>query len=98
MQFLVLGYDGNDEQALSRRLAVREAHVALGNELRDKGHMLYGVAMLNEHNQMIGSMLVVDFPSHEELDGWLKIEPYVFGDVWKEVKSRHAKSVRALSA
>ena len=85
MQFLVLGYDGKDELALSRRLAAREAHITLGNELRDSGNMLFGVAMLDEGGKMYGSMLVVDFQSRETLDGWLKLEPYVTGGVWKKV-------------
>lgn len=35
---------------------------------------------------MIGSVLIVDFPTREALDGWLKVEPYVVGDVWKQIE------------
>ncbi len=44
MQFLVTGYDGTDEKALDRRLAVREDHVERNDKLRDAGHLLYAVA------------------------------------------------------
>lgn len=83
MQFLVLGYDGKDSDALNRRLAAREAHIALGDRLRDSGNLLYGVAMLTEQGTMCGSMLVADFESRAELDKWLEIEPYITGKVWE---------------
>jgi uncharacterized protein YciI len=83
---LVLGYDGSDENALSRRLAVREAHIRLGDELRDAGHMLYGVAMLNDAQQMCGSMLVVQFADRAALDAWLAREPYMTGKVWERIE------------
>ena len=86
MQFLVLGYDGTDEEALNRRLAVREAHIKLGDELRDSGNLLYGVAMLSDEGMMKGSMLVADFPNRAALDAWLAEEPYVTGKVWEKVE------------
>lgn len=91
MQFLVIGHDGTDEHALSRRLAVRDAHIALGNKLRDAGKMLYGAAILDDHGKMIGSVLICEFDSRTELDRWLKEEPYVKGDVWKKIEIQPCK-------
>lgn len=85
MQFLLVARDGKDGNALDRRLAVREAHLALGRQLSAEGKMLYGVALLDERERMVGSMLVLDFPTRAELDEWLVTEPYVTGDVWREV-------------
>ncbi len=85
MQFLLIARDGADDEALDRRMAAREQHIELGDQMRANGRMLYGGALLSEAGQMIGSMLVLDFPSREELDAWLKVEPYVLGDVWREV-------------
>lgn len=86
MQFMLLGYDDADPDALNRRMAAREAHIALGDKLVAEGHMLYGTAILNDNDKMIGSMLILDYPSRADLDAWLKIEPYVIGDVWREIK------------
>lgn len=86
MQFVVIGYDGSDPEALQRRLAARPAHIELGNRLREEGRHLYGVALLDNSESMIGSVLIVDFESREELDRWLKVEPYVTGGVWKRVE------------
>lgn len=83
MHFLLMGYDGTDEGAMARRLAVRENHLRLGDELAAKGQMLYGAAILDDNGKMIGSMLVLDFPSRVELDAWLEVEPYVTSDVWR---------------
>ena len=41
MQFLVIGHDGTDAAALGRRMAAREAHIRLGDQMRDKGELLY---------------------------------------------------------
>ncbi len=86
MQFLVLGYDGKDEGAVERRLAVREAHIANGDKMVAEGTALYGVAILNDEGKMAGSMYVCDFPSRDELDEWLKVEPYVTGKVWEKIE------------
>ncbi|AKL94324.1 putative protein YCII-like [Clostridium aceticum] len=86
MQFLITGYDGSDEKALERRMAVREEHLALVKNMADEKKHLYGAALLDENEKMIGSFLVVDFPSREELDAYLKIEPYVVGNVWQKIE------------
>lgn len=86
MQFLVIGYDGTDEKAPERRLAVREAHLAGVTKMKEEGKAIFGVAILNDHEQMIGSSLVVDFPTRADVDAWLKTEPYVTGGVWKKIE------------
>ena len=86
MQFLILGYDGNDPDALNRRLAVRDAHLALADKKQKSGNLLYAVAMLNEQGIMCGSMLVTEYPSRDELDKYLQKEPYITGKVWEKVE------------
>lgn len=86
MRYLVIGRDGNDAEAMNRRLAVREAHIALGDAMFASGNMLFGVALLNDEGQMVGSALIVDFDSRRQLDEWLAAEPYVTGDVWRTVE------------
>lgn len=91
MQFLVTAFDGTDSEALSRRLAVRSAHIELGNKYRDLGHHLYAAAILNETEQMIGSVMIVDFNTRAELDNWLTLEPYVTGKVWEKIDIKPCK-------
>jgi uncharacterized protein len=92
MQFLVLGYDGTDEKALERRMAVRENHLKNAQEMFDSGKLLHAAAILDDNEKMIGSMFVCDYPSREELnEQWLKHEPYVVGDVWKTIHIHRAR-------
>lgn len=86
MEFLILGYDGNDDEALERRMAAREKHLSLCNEGIQRGENIIGAAMLDEKGKMKGSIMIVDLPSREAVDEWLKNEPYMTGDVWKKIE------------
>lgn len=86
MQFLVIGKDGTDEKAMERRLAVRQAHLDLGEKMRKSGNRWYGAVLIDDNNNMIGSMAVMVFPSEKELKAWLDREPYIIGGVWKTVE------------
>ncbi|BAQ08877.1 hypothetical protein OXB_0405 [Bacillus sp. OxB-1] len=86
MQFIVMAYDGTDDEALSRRLQAREQHLQSVTQRAEAGEHLYGAALLDDDGKMIGSMMVVEYPSREELDRWLKAEPYVLGDVWRKIE------------
>ena len=85
MQFLVVGLDGNDDEALARRMAVRGEHIALGDELLAAGNMWYGAAILREDGSMGGSALFMDFQDEVALNEWLAREPYVTGKVWQSI-------------
>lgn len=84
MQFIVIAYDYPDN--LEKRLKVRAEHVAIGDELKAKGHYLMGCALLNDQNEMCGSVMIMDFESEQVLQDWLKREPYVVHQVWKTWK------------
>ncbi len=86
MQFIVIGKDGEDSEAMNRRLASRDAHLKLGDEMEAAGNRWYGAAILDDDGKMTGSMAVMDFPSEQELSDWLKREPYVVGDVWQTLE------------
>jgi len=81
-QFLILANDYTDAEALNRRMAVREEHLARMRIEKAKGNFIIGGARLN-NNQMIGSMLVVELPAIEAVHEWLSIDPYVKDKVWE---------------
>lgn len=93
MQYLVIGIDGTDDDALHRRLAVRADHIALGDKLMASGNMWYGAALLNESGKMKGSMLYMYFDTEDQLQEWLAKEPYVTGDVWRSIEI-HKSNIR----
>ena len=85
MQFLITAYDGKDDKALDRRLAARDSHLARGKTFSDLGNILKGGAIISDAGAMIGSALLVEFDSREEVDKWLEEDPYVAGNVWNEI-------------
>lgn len=89
MQFLLLAYDGNDPEALQRRLNVRDEHLKKISGLKKAGEFLFGGAMLDESGNMIGSMIVYDFPDRQSLEERLKDEPYLTEKVWEKTKIHH---------
>jgi uncharacterized protein YciI len=86
MQFLVIARDGTDEDAVERRLRVRPSHLESIAPLVVAGNVLVGGAMLSDSGDMVGSMLLVDFPDRAAVDAWLERDPYVTGGVWKEIE------------
>lgn len=96
MQFVVTGHDGTDAGALDRRMAAREAHMASFMKRRERGEHLYAGALLDEEETMIGSVMIVDYPSREALDAWLAEEPYVLGKVWETIEVQRCNVPPAL--
>lgn len=91
MQFLVTAYDYTDEKAIERRLAARQQHMEGVEELFKQGKHLYAVAILDENEKMIGSVIIADFQSREALDEWLLVEPYVVNKVWEKIEVKPCK-------
>ena len=91
MHYFITAYDGKDDEASARRLKVREEHLEGVKKLIKAGNFLYGAAILDDDGKMIGSMMILDYESREMLDEWLKIEPYVVGDVWRDIEIKPCK-------
>ncbi len=88
MQFLVTAFDGTDADALDRRMAARDAHIEGAKKMKKSGAMHAGGAILDDDGKMIGSAMIVEFPSRAELDAWLAGDAYTTGDVWRTVDVR----------
>jgi|GEM_PF-147634 len=87
MLFVVLGYDGTDSEALPRRMASRPAHLEFVKSLKEAGIFQYGGALLDEEGEMIGSMMILDYPSREALEAeFLPNEPYAIDGVWETIQ------------
>jgi len=79
MQYLIIAYDYED--ALEKRMANRDAHLAGSKKLMSEGKIINAGALMDE-DKMVGSTLYVDFESEDALDTWLENEPYITGKVW----------------
>jgi uncharacterized protein len=86
MQFLLLAYDGTDKDAKARRSVVRPAHFAGIKPMVERGELRAAGAILDDAGEMIGSVVLAEFPSRADLDAWLAREPYVKEGVWKNIE------------
>ncbi|MBM3420661.1 MAG: hypothetical protein FJY11_05950 [Bacteroidetes bacterium] len=86
MQFVLIAYDGTDGKALERRMNARPMHLERVKELKDEGRFVFGGAILDDDEKMVGSVVVYDFPGWQEVEDYLETEPYVAGGVWKKIE------------
>lgn len=93
VEYLITAWDGTDAGALGRRLAVRDAHLAGAQRLAENGELLSGGAILDD-GRMIGSSMHVAFADEASFRAWYDAEPYVTGDVWRDVTVRSMRIFR----
>ena len=98
VEYLVTAWDGTDADALHRRLAVRDAHLIGAQRLAERGELLSGGAILDEDGRMIGSSMHVAFADEDAFRAWYDAEPYVTGDVWRDVSIRPMRIFRPIAA
>ncbi|WP_295770284.1 YciI family protein [uncultured Mucilaginibacter sp.] len=84
-QYVVTAYDFTDNNALNRRLEARPAHLKGVKVLKQNNNFIAGGAILNEQDQMVGSVMIVQFETEHLMQQWLKNDPYVMGQVWEKI-------------
>ena len=85
-QYLVTAYDYTDDGALQRRMDVRPQHLDGVRDLKRNGNYIIGGAMLNDEGHMIGSVMILQFETEEELEVWKKTDPYITQKIWETVE------------
>jgi len=85
MQFIITAYDFEDDDAINRRLANRQAHLDDIKKMVMQGMFLSGGAILNSDGKMIGSSVHVEFEDRSAVDAWIVQDPYTTGKVWDRV-------------
>jgi uncharacterized protein YciI len=63
MGFLVIAHDRTDDEALARRMVVRERRLAAARRTIRSGNVLFGGATLGDEGRTVGSTTVVSFPA-----------------------------------
>jgi uncharacterized protein len=84
-QYLITAYDYTDAGALERRMNIRPHHLDGAKQLKETGNYVLGGAILNDDKKMIGSVMVLQFETEEELKTWKQNEPYITQNIWKSV-------------
>ncbi|KAJ3270101.1 hypothetical protein HDV01_000542 [Terramyces sp. JEL0728] len=70
--------------AIEKRLAARPAHLERNAKSKEIGFSLLGGAILNNEQQMVGSIVLFDAPSKEVLEEYIKEDPYFKQQVWEK--------------
>ncbi|KAI9594439.1 hypothetical protein BDF19DRAFT_423528 [Syncephalis fuscata] len=84
-QFLAIAHDFTDAEAPKRRLAVRQAHLERAQEMKQRGEILFGGALLTSDDQMNGSIIVFEATDEAQVRRWIADDPYVVGRVWDKL-------------
>lgn len=94
-QYVIIARDGTDEQAIDRRMAARSTHLAGVKTLKDNNQYISGGAILDDSGKMVGSVMITQFETDQEMQAWYNSEPYITHNVWQtiEVKSFRVANV-----
>lgn len=84
MQFVVIAKDQPD--ALERRLATRDAHLAKVAKSAECGEEIVGAALQDDDGKMCGSMLLFDVESRARVEELIADDPYTKNNVWGDVQ------------
>jgi len=82
-QYLITAYDYTDTAALERRMKVRPGHFEGAKKLKENGNFIMGGAILDDGGKMIGSVMIMQFETEDELEAWKQSEPYITQKIWE---------------
>ncbi len=83
MTYVIHAYDYPN--SLDKRMAARSAHLDYARKLKASGQFILGGALLDEAGQMIGSMLMLTLDTDDQLQEYLRTDPYIVQGVWEKV-------------
>ena len=92
-------YSQDVANSLSKRLTVREAHLARLNELKSQGRLLVaGPCPAIDSNDpgdagFTGSVIIAEFSSLKEAQEWADNDPYIDAGVYEKVTVKPYKKV-----
>jgi uncharacterized protein YciI len=85
VQFVVIAHDRDDEASRRRRVELRPEHMDRCAAAVEQGVLLFAVALLDDDERMIGSVMLVDLPGRADVERWLADEPYQAHGIWQQV-------------
>jgi uncharacterized protein len=83
---MVLAWDVDGEDGVARRDATRPAHATSIRAEWEAGHVLLGAGILDDDGTVRGSLVIVEYPSRDDVDRYLASEPFVTESVWERIE------------
>lgn len=97
MLYAIMGQD--NPGSLEKRLAARPAHVARLQSMQDEGRLLLAgpFPAVDASDPAAagysGSLIVAEFASLEEAEGWARSDPYVAAEVYAQIAVKPFRKV-----
>lgn len=85
MHFAIIARDSKAPGTREKRLVSRPEHMEGLKIMKADGRVVDGGAMLDGDGNMVGSVMLLDFPDRAALDAYVATEPYKRDGVWGEV-------------
>src|SRR5262245_26396746 len=82
---------GADGVALRDEL--RAAHMEAITARFHAGDVLFGARIYDDDGVVCGSIIILELPSREAVDGYLATEPFQTGGLWTSVEVKELKTV-----
>ena len=83
---MVLAWDHKGPVGVERRDAARAAHSESIRALWEEGHVVLGAGIRDDEGAITGSLVIVEYPSRDDVDRYLESEPFVSQSVWERVE------------
>src|SRR5579859_2840624 len=83
---MVIAWDLPGHEGVARRDDLRPAHAAAIRDLWEEGRVVLGAGILDDAGAVRGSLVIVDYPSRADVDGYLASEPFATGGLWDRVE------------
>ncbi|WP_028240389.1 YciI family protein [Stutzerimonas azotifigens] len=94
MLFAIVARDSTAPGTLEKRLAGREAHMKCILELKAKGVVVDGGALLDNDGRMIGSIVFCEAADRSGVDEYLAQEIYYQQGVWNSIEVTPFKRIQ----
>ena len=89
MYYSLFCYDHKD--SVEKRKNIRDEHIQYLNKF--KKSILFAGPIMDEDELIIGSLIVMDFNTKEEIEVFSKNDPYFLGGLFKSVSIHRFKRV-----
>lgn len=86
MHFAIIARDSVAEGTLAKRMTFRDEHLERIHAMKAEGTIVDGGAILNQAGDMVGSVVLCEFPSRAALDVYIESEVYFRHGIWASLE------------
>ncbi|WP_424810441.1 YciI family protein [Roseococcus sp. YIM B11640] len=88
MGYAIIAWDGTDKDALDRRMAVRDRHIAVITRWAEQGRLSLGFPTFRADGSVAGSIMILGEEDEVGAKEYLQEEPFAREGVWQSYEAR----------